>query len=396
MTRSGVRFPWHGVLAGAMSALLVACGSTLNPAPIFERSPSATNGEANIRSAAEKLPGSKAPSKPAPRNAATAANSPANPPAIPPAGNTNAGKPTAVNSSAANPPAGNINAGKPPSAVETHLDPAPQPAVKPYRDGDWRPEFHIVRKGDTLYSIALDYGCDYRELAAWNDLTDPGVIRIDQRLRLFPKAGVAETASALPAPPAAPAPAPVYSEPRARKLPYSDEALAQFAAPATATGATTPPSAPAGAQAPAKSPPVSASPAPSPKEAPAGDAKLVWEWPAQGKLLYAFGQGANQKGVGIGGARGQPVMAAAPGKVVYSGSGLRGYGKLIIIKHNASFLSVYAHNSQLLVKEGQSVAKGQKIAEIGDTDSDLTALHFEIRLLGKPINPLQYLPEPAS
>lgn len=370
MTRSGLRFPWHCVLAGAMSALLVACGSTLNPAPIIERSPSATNGDANIRSGAEKLPGSKVPSKPAPRNAATAAN----------------------------PPAGNTNAGKPPSAVETHSDPAPEPAIKPYRDGDWRPEFHIVRKGDTLYSIALDYGCDYRELAAWNDLTDPGVIKIDQRLRLFPKAGVAETSSALPAPLSAPAPAPapVYSEPRARKLPYSEEALAQFAAPATATGATMPPSASVGTQAPAKSPPVSASPAPSPKEAPASDAKLVWEWPAQGKLLYAFGQGANQKGVGIGGARGQPVMAAAPGKVVYSGNGLRGYGKLIIIKHNASFLSVYAHNSQLLVKEGQSVAKGQKIAEIGDTDSDLTALHFEIRLLGKPINPLQYLPEPAS
>lgn len=367
MTRSGLRFPWHFVLAGAMSALLVACGSTLNPAPIIERSPIPASG-AKVPSREAKIPSSEAQSKPAPGSAAT----------------------TATHAAA------NKNAGKSPSAAETHSEPAPEPAIKPYRDGDWRPEFHIVRKGDTLYSIALDYGCDYRELAAWNDLTDPGVIKIDQRLRLFPKAGVAETTSALPAPLAAPAPAPVYSEPRARKLPYSAEALAQFAAPATATGATMPPSASVGTQAPARLPPVSASPAPAPKEAPAIDAKLVWEWPAQGKLLYAFGQGANQKGVGIGGARGQPVMAAAPGKVVYSGNGLRGYGKLIIIKHNASFLSVYAHNSQILVKEGQSVAKGQKIAEIGDTDSDLMALHFEIRLLGKPINPLQYLPEPAS
>jgi lipoprotein NlpD len=137
-------------------------------------------------------------------------------------------------------------------------------------------------------------------------------------------------------------------------------------------------------------------PAQAQKEIPAGDGKMIWEWPAQGRLLYTFGQGANQKGVGIEGHTGQPVLAAAPGKVVYSGSGLRGYGKLIIIKHNASYLSVYAHNSQLLVKEGQSVAKGQKIAEIGDTDGDRVALHFEIRRLGKPIDPLQYLPERNS
>ena len=123
---------------------------------------------------------------------------------------------------------------------------------------------------------------------------------------------------------------------------------------------------------------------------------MTWEWPAQGRLLYGFGQGANQKGVGIEGRSGQPVLAAAAGKVVYSGSGLRGYGKLIIVKHNASYLSVYAHNSQILVKEGQTVAKGQKIAEIGSTDSDRVALHFEIRRLGKPIDPLQYLPEKPS
>jgi lipoprotein NlpD len=145
----------------------------------------------------------------------------------------------------------------------------------------------------------------------------------------------------------------------------------------------------------AHAPPVAAA-APAPKETTAGDGKMNWEWPAQGKLLYGFGQGPNQKGVGIEGHNGQPVLAAAPGKVVYSGSGLRGYGKLIIIKHNASYLSVYAHNSQILVKEGQTVAKGQKIAEIGNTDSDRIVLHFEIRRLGKPIDPLQYLPERAS
>ena len=134
----------------------------------------------------------------------------------------------------------------------------------------------------------------------------------------------------------------------------------------------------------------------APKEAGSADARLVWEWPTQGKVIYGFGEGTNQKGVGIDGRSGQAVLASAPGKVVYSGSGLRGYGRLIIIKHNASYLSVYAHNSQILVKEGQSVAKGQKIAEMGNSDSDRVALHFEIRRLGKPIDPLQYLPERNS
>ena len=113
-------------------------------------------------------------------------------------------------------------------------------------------------------------------------------------------------------------------------------------------------------------------------------------------MSYGFGQGSNQKGVGIDGKSGEAVLAGAPGKVVYSGSGLRGYGKLVIIKHNTSYLSVYAHNSQILVKEGQSVAKGQKIAEMGDSDSNRVGLHFEIRRLGKPVDPLQYLPERAS
>ena len=252
-----------------------------------------------------------------------------------------------------------------------------------------------MKKGDTLYSIALDYGQDYREMAAWNKLEDPGLIRIDQRLRLFPPDSVGEPTSAQPIPLAAPVPTPVFSEPKARKLPYSEQAMAQLKMPVPAAAPTPAVAAPAQPQ--AKSSPAHVVPAPPvEKQTPAGDGKMIWEWPAQGKLLYGFGQGSNQKGVGIEGRSGQPVLAAAPGKVVYSGSGLRGYGKLIIIKHNTSYLSVYAHNSQILVKEGQTVAKGQKIAEIGDTDSDRVALHFEIRRLGKPIDPLQYLPERAS
>jgi lipoprotein NlpD len=274
--------------------------------------------------------------------------------------------------------------------------PIEEPAIKPYREGDWRPEYYVVKKGDTLYSIALDYGQDYRELAAWNALNDPGLIRIDQRIRLFPPDSVGETAAAEPVPLAVPVAAPVFAEPKARKLPYSESALAQLKmsiANAAIVQKVAVPDASAQASPKAPTPAVIA---PKPRQALPGDGKMTWEWPAKGKLLYAFGQGTNQKGVGIEGHSGQPVLAAAPGKVVYSGSGLRGYGKLIIIKHNASYLSVYAHNSQILVKEGQAVAKGQKIAEMGSTDSDRIALHFEIRRLGKPIDPLQYLPESAS
>ena len=378
MTFFSSRPMWFGIPAVAITVLLAACGSTPTAAPVIERSPTAGTG-------AKAVPAAPAPtvvaSKPQPLPPPTAA--PANAPA-----------PVAPESPSAK------SVKQPASAVEKLPPVAEEPTTKPYREGDWRPEYHIVKKGDTLYSIALDYGQDYRELAAWNNLEDPGLIKIDQRLRMFPQNSVGEATSAQPTPLAAPAATPVFSEPKARKLPYSEQALAQLKMPAPKAETAATPSITAAAQPSAKSPTAPATPAPNPapalKEAPASDGKMTWEWPAQGRLLYVFGQGSNQKGVGIEGRSGQPVLAAAPGKVVYSGSGLRGYGKLIIIKHNASYLSVYAHNSQILVKEGQSVAKGQKIGEIGDTDSDRMVLHFEIRRLGKPIDPLQYLPERAS
>lgn len=274
--------------------------------------------------------------------------------------------------------------------------------IKPYREGDWRPEFHVVRKGDTLYSIALDYGEDYRDLAAWNRLEDPAKIRIDQKIRLFAPESFAETTLPQPVPlPADPVPAPVVLKtgPKAQKLPYSEQALAQLSGTALAAPDSNVAPAPAAVPAPAPVKP-SAGPAVAATgtvRAPAGSTgKLVWEWPTQGPIAYTFGKGVNQKGIGIEGKPGQPVLAGAPGKVVYSGSGLRGYGKLIIIKHDATYLSVYAHNSQILVKEGQTVAKGQKIAEMGSSDSDRVGLHFEIRRLGNPIDPLPHLPARAS
>jgi len=361
---------WPVLATAAMTVLLASC-ATRTAAPVIERSPNAV-------SAAKKTPPPAVPPPATPVPAATAAAKPQTP--------------APVTAAPANPPAAAtsvVTTGKP----EKPPIPLEEPTTKPYREGDWRPEYHVVKKGDTLYSIALDYGQDYRELAAWNSLEDPALIKIDQRLRLFPPDSVGEQTTAQPTPLAAPAATPVFSEPKARKLPYSEQAMAQLkmAVPAATPAVAAP------AQPQAKSPPAHAAAAPPvQKETAAGDGKMTWEWPAQGKLLYGFGQGPNQKGVGIEGRSGQPVLAAGPGKVVYSGSGLRGYGKLIIIKHNTSYLSVYAHNSQILVKEGQTVAKGQKIAEIGDTDSDRIALHFEIRRLGKPIDPLQYLPERAS
>ena len=365
--------PRPAILAGALAALVTACGSTPTAAPVIERSPNAGTAAKTASAASSATAAAPKPQTSPPPNPAPPTPVPANPPAsIAPAAST--------------------------AKSEKLPAPTEEPTTKPYREGDWRPEYHIVKKGDTLYSIALDYGQDYRELAAWNNLEDPGLIKIDQRLRLFPPDSVGEATTAQPTPLPAPVAAPVFSEPKARKLPYSEQALAQLKMPASKGAAT--PSVQATAQPSTKSPAAHATstplPAPAQKDVPAGDGKMVWEWPAQGRLLYGFGQGANQKGVGIEGRSGQPVLAAAPGKVVYSGSGLRGYGKLIIIKHNASYLSVYAHNSQILVKEGQTVAKGQKIAEIGDTDSDRVALHFEIRRLGKPIDPLQYLPERVS
>jgi lipoprotein NlpD len=190
------------------------------------------------------------------------------------------------------------------------------------------------------------------------------------------------------------------------KLPYSEQALAQLqqAAPvppppsvALQETRTTPPSPPPPAP-PIVAPSVTPAPAPPPPRAETGhvpeldDEKIDWIWPATGKIISGFSETSNLKGIDIAGKSGQPILASASGKVVYAGSGLRGYGKLIIVKHNNTFLSAYAHNKEISVKEGQQVTKGQKIAEMGDTDADQVKLHFEIRRLGKPVDPTKFLP----
>lgn len=248
------------------------------------------------------------------------------------------------------------------------------------KEADWRPDVYVVQKGDTLYSIALEHGLDYRDLSEWNDIADPNVIMIGRKLRLKPPQQQAQTAPLKPSAEVARADADgmLKTQPKPVKQPYSERGLAQIETP------------PAEKAAKAESKATVA----EPKDAaqPDDDDQLDWGWPASGKILAKFSDSQNAKGMDIGGKAGQPVLAAAAGKVVYSGSGLRGYGKLIIIKHNKTFLSAYAHNSQILVKEGQVVPKGFKIAEMGGSDADQVELHFEIRQLGKPVDPMKYLP----
>ena len=275
--------------------------------------------------------------------------------------------------------------------------PAPAPKSIP-RPAEPRGDTYTVKPGDTLYSIALEHGLDYRELAIWNAIENPSALRVGQQLQVRAPADAVVTAplkgatgtvqaqplggSPLPASPTPSAAVPgasanVVTEPRGVRVPYSEQALAQVAKP------------PASPPAAAEPPRTEAKP-----ETPRGPEEVDWAWPVRGKVIGTFND-SSSKGIAIAGKLGQPVLASAPGRVIFSGTGIRGFGKLVVIKHNNTYLSVYAHNSELSVKEGQNVTKGQKIAEMGNTDADRVKLHFEIRRLGKPVDPLKLLPSPA-
>ncbi len=266
-------------------------------------------------------------------------------------------------------------------------NPAPQAAVKkpvPVMDSTYETvtRTYTVQKGDTLYSIAFFHGVDYRDVADWNHLDNPAAIKIGQQLKLNIVVG-GSAPKDLPRPVMAsqvPEAGSTKSYPKVGKLTYTDNALAQAERLQHDPGAVV-------------ATPVVTATAPDKLARPAdNEAPLQWGMPTNGKLVAGFSESDNRKGVDFVGQRGQAVVASAAGKVVYSGSGLRGYGKLIIIKHNKTYLSAYAHNDQILVKEGQNVSKGQKIAEMGNTDASQVELHFEIRKLGKPVDPAQYLP----
>jgi lipoprotein NlpD len=246
----------------------------------------------------------------------------------------------------------------------TVMDPNTQ-AVKqpPGFENAGKPGYYTVKPGDTLIRIGLETGQSWKDIRRWNNLDNPNQIEVGQVLRVVP--------------PSASTPVP------------STGVVTRPIASSSATAGSVPPA--GSASQPAAKP---VQPASAPVEAAAanGEDTVAWSWPVNsGPVLAGFDEVKN-KGLDIGGNAGDPVLAAADGRVVYAGAGLRGYGNLIILKHNNTYLTAYAHNQTLLVKEDQSVRKGQKIAEMGNSDADRVKLHFEVRRQGKPVDPSKYLP----
>ena len=266
--------------------------------------------------------------------------------------------------------------------------PAAEAVALPGAENAGKPGYYTVKPGDTLVRIGLDHGRSWREIARWNNLENPNVIEVGQVLRVVPPEREAATAVAAQ-PVTAPSVESKPIEPRPSATPAAAGAAgAATPVPATPAPASTTP--PATASTP---PAAAATPATAPAAAAARDTDedLKWAWPANGPLGSNFDEGRN-KGIAILGKAGDPVLAAADGRVVYAGAGLRGYGNLLIVRHNNTYLSAYAHNQALLVKEDQVVRRGQKIAEMGSTDADRVQLHFEIRRQGRPVDPAKLLP----
>ena len=259
------------------------------------------------------------------------------------------------------------------AAASPALNPAPsaEPVKPAGADNGGRPGYYTVKPGDTLIRIGLDNGQNWKDLVRWNNLENPNLIEVGQVLRVV--APGVDPASAVTRPVAA---ARVDTRPLdARPASAPSASGAAVSASATPPTAAVPPPAPA---------PVAA----LPRE---GDDDVNWGWPVANAVSTPFDE-AHSKGLVFRGKAGDPVLAAADGRVVYAGSGLRGYGNLVILKHNATYLTAYAHNQVLLVKDDQAVKKGQKIAEMGASDADSVQLHFEIRRQGKPIDPARLLP----
>jgi len=236
--------------------------------------------------------------------------------------------------------------------------------------------FYTVKPGDTLIRIGLDNGQNWKDLMRWNNLGNPNLIEVGQVIRIVPP-GVDPTAATS---------RPVTT---ARVETRSLDAKPGSAIAAPSAAASAPASAASTAGASATPAPVREAPAPAaPRD---GDDDINWAWPSTVAVATPFDEARN-KGLVFRGKPGDPVYAAADGRVVYAGSGLRGYGNLVILKHNTTYLTAYAHNQTLLVKDDQQVKRGQKIAEMGSTDADGVQLHFEIRKQGKPIDPARLLP----
>ncbi|MGM9479620.1 peptidoglycan DD-metalloendopeptidase family protein [Roseateles sp. NT4] len=238
---------------------------------------------------------------------------------------------------------------------------APEVKPPPGAENAGKPGYYTVKPGDALIRVALDNGQSWRDVAKWNNLENPNRIEVGQVLRVVPP-GV--DPSAVTAKPIASA-TKVESRPLDAKPPVSS------------------------ASAPPSTPP--AAPTPAPATAASEDDSMAWGWPVTQSISAGFDEQRN-KGLDFAGKPGDPVLAVADGRVVYAGSGLRGYGNLVIIKHNNTYLTAYAHNRAMLVEQDQVVRKGQRIAEMGSTESDTVKLHFEVRKLGKPVDPAKLLP----
>lgn len=287
------------------------------------------------------------------------------------------------------------------SACSTNYAPVEQRSIKPYKSRDYystskrTPEYYRVKKGDSLYSIAWNYGLDYKSLARWNHITYPYTIYAGKTIHLKPgkttyhsagasknyikqgkiqknKSNSAKTGTNL-------------KKSQSNKINTTTKQTksssgSRQTSKKTKNGATT------------ASTTQYKKPSTDSTRLYSSNTQLQWAWPVKGKILQSYAPAKGKKGIDIAAGEGTLIRAAEKGKVVYSGQGLRGYGLLLIIKHNETFLSAYAHNQSLLVKEGQIVEKGQVIAKLGNTGTDRYKLHFEIRKSGQPVNPISYLP----
>ncbi len=273
-----------------------------------------------------------------------------------------------------------------PAATAPVTPAAPAPTVAentkpppPGAENAGKPGYYTIRPGDTLIRIGLDNGQNWRDIARWNNLENPNLIEVGQVLRVAPPGTDPGPATARPVAPSGR----VDSKPLEPAAAGASPGAVAPAAPVAAPGAAAP------GAANGATPPAAAAPAPAAAREP--DEDINWAWPASGPVAAGFDE-ARSKGLAITGKAGDPVLAAADGRVVYAGSGLRGYGNLVIVKHNATYLTAYAHNQALLVKEDQAVRRGQKIAEMGNSDAERVQLHFEIRRQGKPVDPARLLP----
>ncbi|WP_431262307.1 peptidoglycan DD-metalloendopeptidase family protein [Roseateles chitinivorans] len=255
-----------------------------------------------------------------------------------------------------------VGKGAPAVIPGTAVTPAPESKPLPGAENAGKPGYYTVKPGDTLIRIAMDNGQGWREVARWNGMDNPNLVEVGQVLRVVPPGLDPGAVTTKPL---------VTSKVETRPLDGKSPA------PATTTAAA--------------SAPASATAAPSVPLAAKDDDDISWGWPASGAVAAGFDEVRN-KGMAFSGKAGDPVFAAADGRVMYAGAGLRGYGNMIIIKHSTNYLTAYAHNQTLLVKEDQVVRKGQKIAEMGSSDADSVKLHFEVRKQGKPIDPSKLLP----